>query len=114
MIINQTIMTNQPSTLILLLTLIVTLIGTNQFLRFSEGGQRRFHITDDLDDVVDDEEDEEWKQWGKAPPPEYDPPPTDFSGMDMPKIQEEMMKRQFGPVFGFVKLQLGAARRTPV
>ncbi|KAE9457339.1 hypothetical protein C3L33_10777, partial [Rhododendron williamsianum] len=85
-------MSNQPSPLLLLT---VTLIGTNQFFRFAEGGQKRIHITDNLDDVVDDEEDEEWKQWGKKPPPEYDPPPTNFSGMDLPQIQAEMMKHQF-------------------
>ncbi|KAG5538360.1 hypothetical protein RHGRI_019069 [Rhododendron griersonianum] len=106
-------MSNQPfPPLLLLLLLTVTLIGTSQFFRFAEGGQRKIHITDDLDDVVDDEEDEEWKQWGKKPRPEYDPPPTDFSDMDLPQIQAEMMKRQFGRVFGFVKLRLGGAKRT--
>lgn len=83
----------------------------------AEAGQRRVHITDDLDDVVDDEEDEQWKQWGhssrSAPsPPDLDPPP-DFSKMDLSQIQEEMMRRHVGPTFGFVKLRLGV-RRTRV
>uniref|UniRef100_A0A7N0R8C1 Mesoderm development candidate 2 n=1 Tax=Kalanchoe fedtschenkoi TaxID=63787 RepID=A0A7N0R8C1_KALFE len=71
----------------------------------------KIHITDDLDDVVDDEEDESWKEWGKkkAAGSEFDPPP-DFSKMELMDIQEEMMKRQVGPVFGFVKLRLGIKR----
>lgn len=79
----------------------------------AESGQRRIHITDDLDDIVDDEEDEEWKQWGKKTTSlldEMGPPPTDFSGMSMEEIQEEMMKRIVGPVFGFVKLRPGVPR----
>ncbi|XP_057981459.1 uncharacterized protein LOC131166865 [Malania oleifera] len=82
--------------------------------RFAEGGKRTIHIPDDLDDVIDDEEDDAWKEWGKksAPPPEFDPPPADFSGMDVSEIQDEMMKRHTGPSFGFVKLRLGV-RRTP-
>lgn len=88
---------------------------TGKFYRFTEGAQRRIHITDDLDDVVDDEEDEAWKEWGKkiSTKPEFDPPPDDFSNMDISKMQSEMLKRQSGPVFGFAKLRLGP-RRTPV
>ncbi|THG02381.1 hypothetical protein TEA_030013 [Camellia sinensis var. sinensis] len=83
----------------------------NEMLKrqLAEGGKRRIHITDDLDDVVDDDEDEAWKQWGKKSPPpraEFDPPPMDFSNMDLPEMQNEMLKRQLGPVFGFVKLRL--------
>lgn len=107
-------MSNQISPLLSLL-LATILIGTSQFSQFAEGGgKRRIHITDDLADVIDDEEDEGWKQWGKkSSKSEFDPPPTDFSGMDLPQIQAEMMKRQFGPVFGFVKLRLGDVKRTP-
>ncbi|OAY49145.1 uncharacterized protein LOC110615331 [Manihot esculenta] len=97
----------------LILPFILSLNG--QFFRFAEGGKRRIHITDDLDDVIDDEEDEAWKQWGKKATPdsdEFDPPPSDFSNMDMSQIQELMMKQHLGPVFGFVKLRLGV-RRTP-
>lgn len=107
-------MSNRISPLLSLLLTII-LIGTSQFSQFAEGGgKRRIHITDDLADVIDDEEDEGWKQWGKkSSKSEFDPPPTDFSGMDLPQIQAEMMKRQFGPVFGFVKLRLGDVKRTP-
>ncbi|KAF2282605.1 hypothetical protein P3X46_003687 [Hevea brasiliensis] len=99
--------------IILLLPLIFSPNG--EIFRFAEGGKRRIHIADDLDDVIDDEEDEAWKQWGKKPTPssdELDPPPSDLSNMDMSQIQELMMKQHFGPVFGFVKLRLGV-RRTP-
>ncbi|CAH9118170.1 unnamed protein product [Cuscuta europaea] len=78
----------------------------------ADGAQRKIHITDDLDDVVDDEEDDAWREWGKktSSPPEFDPPPMDFSDMDPSQMQAEMMKRQFGPVFGFAKLRLGTRR----
>lgn len=106
------------------LSLIFLLIIANETgkktYRFAEGAKRRIQITDDLDDVVDDEEDESWKEWGKkkksgskSTSPEFDPPPEDFSKMDPSQMQAEMLKRQFGPVFGFVKLRLGS-RRTPV
>ncbi|VFQ76406.1 unnamed protein product [Cuscuta campestris] len=81
----------------------------------ADGAHRRIHITDDLEDVVDDEEDDSWREWGvkKTSPPEFDPPPMDLIGdMDPSRMQEEMMKRQIGPVFGFAKLRLGS-RRTP-
>ncbi|MQL77472.1 hypothetical protein Taro_009890 [Colocasia esculenta] len=75
-------------------------------------GNRRVSIPDELDDVVDDEEDEAWKEWGrkKLPDVNFDPPPSDFSNVDLSEIQEEMMKRHTGPSFGFVKLQPGVRR----
>ncbi|XP_075519015.1 uncharacterized protein LOC142552954 [Primulina tabacum] len=79
---------------------------------FAEASKRRIHVDDNLDDVVDDEEDEAWREWGKKKQPEFDPPPTDFTGMGLQEMQEELMKRQLGPVFGFVKLVPGT-RRTP-
>ncbi|CAL5363493.1 unnamed protein product [Camellia sinensis] len=85
-------------------------------VRVAEGGKRRIHITNDLNNVVDDEEDEAWKQWSKKSPPpraEFDPSPMDFSSMDLPEIQNEMLKRQLGPVFGFVKLRLDV-ETTPI
>ncbi|KAG2290023.1 hypothetical protein Bca52824_049627 [Brassica carinata] len=61
-------------------------------------------------DVEDNEEDESWKTWGnKAATPEFDPPP-DFTNMGFDQIQEEMAKRTFAPVVGFVKLRLGVNR----
>ncbi|XP_062090359.1 uncharacterized protein LOC133796729 [Humulus lupulus] len=95
--------------LLLLLTSSFIFSKNGAFVRFAAG---KIHITDDLDDVVDDEEDESWKEWGKKSPPSSDDDlkPSDFSKMDMPKIQAEMMKRQSGPVFGFVKLRLGVKR----
>ncbi|XP_038902444.1 uncharacterized protein LOC120089088 [Benincasa hispida] len=84
------------------------------FNRFADGGQRRIHITDDLDDVVDDEEDESWKEWGKkkSASSDFDLPPADLSNMEFQEIQAEMTNRHFGPTMGFVKLRLGV-RRTP-
>lgn len=80
------------------------------FVQIAEAGKRRIEIPDDLDDVEDNEEDESWKEWGKkAPMPEFDPPP-DFTNMEFDQIQEEMAKRTFGPVVGFVKLRLGVQR----
>lgn len=86
-----------------------------QFVRFAEGGKRRVHIPDDLDDVIDDEEDDAWREWGKKSTPSSDSDlwPEDLSKMDMPQIQAEMAKRQSGPAIGFVKLRLGV-HRTPV
>lgn len=95
---------------LLLLTVIVAGVG------LAAGRKRPVHIPDELDDVVDDEEDEAWKEWGKkksAQPAKFDPPPTDFAGIKLPEIQEEMLKRHTGPAFGFVKLRLGV-RRSPV
>ncbi|KAK3022425.1 hypothetical protein RJ639_045196 [Escallonia herrerae] len=110
--IKQSSWPSSPSLLCLFLFLLIAARNGGIF-RSAEGG--KIHITDDLDDVADDEEDEAWKEWGKKSAkstPEFDPPPTDFSGMDLQEIQAEMMKRQLGPAFGFVKLRLGA-RRTP-
>lgn len=85
------------------------------FNRLVEGGQRRIHITDDLDDVVDDEEDESWKEWGKkkTSSSNFDLPAADLSKMEISEIQAEMIKRRSGPAMGFVKLRLGV-RRTAV
>ncbi|CAK9134397.1 unnamed protein product [Ilex paraguariensis] len=87
----------------LLLFLLLVASQRGGIFRLCEAGKRRIHVTDDPDDVVDEEEDKAWKEYE----PEFDPPPTDFSNMDLSEIQAEIMKRQFGPVFGFVKLQLG-------
>ncbi|GFY92521.1 hypothetical protein Acr_08g0009170 [Actinidia rufa] len=98
-----------------LAVLSITVIDRDGIFRSAEGGKRRIHITDDLDDVIDDEEDESWREWGKKSPPsraEFDPPPTELSGMELPEIQAQMLQRQLGPVFGFVKLQFGV-KRTP-
>ena len=104
--------------ILLLLSLFLPLIFSSyyDFVRLANAGKRSIHITDDLDDVIDDEEDEAWKDWGKTPKPpedEFDPPPSDLNKMNMQEIQEMMTTRNFGPVFGFVKLRLGE-RRTPV
>ncbi|PIN18591.1 hypothetical protein CDL12_08745 [Handroanthus impetiginosus] len=93
--------------------LLLLLIATQTFkiYRFADASQRKIHIPDELDDVVDDEEDDDWIEWGKPKKqPEFDPPPTDFSKMSVQEMQDEMMKRQFGPVFGFVKLRPGTPR----
>ncbi|XVF33305.1 hypothetical protein REPUB_Repub17cG0157200 [Reevesia pubescens] len=90
--------------LLLILPMVFSPIGV-------EGGKRKIHITDELDDVVDDEEDEDWKEWGKKKSSqEFDPPPSDFDNMELSQIQEEVMKRHMGPAFGFVKLRLGIPR----
>ncbi|XP_024988837.1 LRP chaperone MESD-like [Cynara cardunculus var. scolymus] len=97
---------------LLLVLLILIVYGNSGVLG---GKNARIHIPDELDDVVDDEEDEAWKEWGqkkKLTEEKFDPPPVDFSEMDLAQMQEEMMKRQHGPSFGFVKLRLGV-RRTP-
>ncbi|XP_068315254.1 uncharacterized protein [Pyrus communis] len=100
-----------PLLLALLLLLILPFIFSPNGVRFAEAGKRRVHITDDLDDVVDDEEDDTWKEWGKKTKPSSDfNPPPDLSKMDMSQIQAEMMKRQTGPAFGFVKLRMGEKR----
>nr|XP_027115224.1 LRP chaperone MESD-like [Coffea arabica] len=101
-------------TLALIFVLLIA-TGTGGFYRLAEGAKRRIHVTDNLDDVVDDEEDEAWKEWGKKKSttrPQFDPPPDDFSNMDVAEMQSEMLKRQAGPVFGFAKLRIGP-RRTP-
>ncbi|XP_050203551.1 uncharacterized protein LOC126653656 [Mercurialis annua] len=101
---------------LLLLLHLIFVSYDGHFFRLAEGGKRRIHITDDVDDVIDDEEDEAWKEWGKkstASSDNDDPPPSDLSNMDIAQIQELMTKQHHsGPVFGFVKLRLGV-RRTP-
>lgn len=100
------------STLALILVLLIA-TGTGGFYRLTEGAKRRIHVADDLDDVVDDEEDEAWIEWGKKKStarPQFDPPPDDFSNMDIAEMQSEMLKRQVGPVFGFAKLRIGPRR----
>ncbi|GMN44949.1 hypothetical protein TIFTF001_014143 [Ficus carica] len=95
----------------LLLLLVVSRNGGP--FSFVEGGKGRIHITDDLDDIVDDEEDESWRQWGKKSTPsssDDDLKPSDLSNMAMSEIQAELINRQSGPAFGFVKLRLGVNR----
>ncbi|GLU00743.1 hypothetical protein SLE2022_180890 [Rubroshorea leprosula] len=102
-----------PFFLLLLLLILLSVFSPNgDFGRFVEGGKRRIEITDDLDDVVDDEEDEAWKEWGKkkSSTPDLDLLPSELDKMELSQIQAEFMKRNTGPVFGFVKLQLGIRR----
>ncbi|KAM3287474.1 putative protein isoform X1 [Capsicum chacoense] len=101
-----------PILLYSLLLLIAT--ETGNIYRFANGAQRTIQVSDDLDDVVDDEEDEAWREWGrkKSTSSDFVPPPRDFSKMSPSEIQAEMMKRQLGPVFGFVKLRVGTHRTT--
>lgn len=99
---------------LLLLLLLLIAAQTCKIYRFADASQRKIQIPDELDDVVDDEEDDDWREWGKTKKqPEFDPPPTDFTKMGVQEMQDEMMKRQLGPVFGFVKLRPGTPR-TPV
>lgn len=80
------------------------------------GTKKRVHIPDDLYDVEDNEEDETWKQWGqkkKMTKKEFDPPPENFSDLDLNQMQDEIMKRQVGMSYGFVKLRL-TDHHTPV
>ncbi|KAI3444523.1 hypothetical protein Pfo_001188 [Paulownia fortunei] len=94
-----------------LLLLLLTATQTCKIYRFADASQRKIHIPDELEDVVDDEEDDAWREWGKTKKqPDFDPPPTDFTKMGLQEMQEEMMKRQQGPVFGFVKLRPGTPR----
>ncbi|KAH9681465.1 hypothetical protein KPL71_026989 [Citrus sinensis] len=51
-----------------------------------------------------EEEDDDWKEWGK--------PKISGPDMDIPQMQEEMLKLQCGPVFGFVKLRLCSTPRS--
>ncbi|CAA2935030.1 uncharacterized protein LOC111390040 [Olea europaea subsp. europaea] len=100
----------KPGSICLFLLLLIATQACT-FYRFADSAKRRIHISDDLDDVVDDEEDEAWREWGKSKKkPDFDPPPTNFDKMSVSEIQDEMMKRQFGPVFGFVKLRPGTGR----
>ncbi|GKD47711.1 hypothetical protein Tco_1276687 [Tanacetum coccineum] len=95
------------SSLLLVLLLLLTIL---------QNTCAKIHITDDLDDVEDNEEDDTWKEWGqkkKKVDEKFDPPPEDLEKMDIGKMQEEMMKRQVGPSFGFVKLRIGVIRTTP-
>ncbi|KAF8365057.1 hypothetical protein HHK36_032939 [Tetracentron sinense] len=104
---------SSSSSLVCLIVLLILFFTENGgIVRVTEGGKGRIHIPDELEDVVDDEEDDSWKEWGKksTPSKDFDPPPVDFSRMELPEIQAEMMKRHFGPSFGFVKLQLGVRR----
>ncbi|KAF6137263.1 hypothetical protein GIB67_036300 [Kingdonia uniflora] len=112
-------MKNQSNTCIssslLHLLLLLTLISLQHGVRFTEGGKKKVHITDELDDVIDNEEDDDWKQWGKnSKPPEddFDPSSLDLSNMDPLQVQFEMMKHHQGPSFGFAKLRFGV-RRSP-
>ncbi|KAJ4951133.1 hypothetical protein NE237_027965 [Protea cynaroides] len=105
------------SPLVRLFLLLVLIFSAKDggIVRVAEGGKRRVHIPDELEDVIDDEEDEAWKLWGKKSTPSQDlkfdpPPPMDFTKMDQSQIQAEMMKRHSGPSFGFVKLRLGTPR----
>ena len=79
--------------------------------------KKRVHIPDDLHDVKDNEEDEAWIEWGqkkRMTVEEFDPPPENFSDLDFTQMQEEVMKRQVGQSYGFVKLRLTDDPRTPV
>ncbi|KAF6137265.1 hypothetical protein GIB67_036302 [Kingdonia uniflora] len=78
-----------------------------------EGGKKKVHITNELDDVIDNEEDDDWKQWGKnskSPEYDFDPSSLDFSNMNPLQVQSEMMKHHQGPSFGFAKLRFGVRR----
>ncbi|XP_042478026.1 uncharacterized protein LOC122059357 [Macadamia integrifolia] len=106
-----------PLVRLFLLLALIFIIKDYGIVRVAEGGKRRVHIPDDLEDVIDDGEDEEWKRWGEKSTPSQDfefdpPPPMDFTKMDTSQIQDEMMNRHSGPSFGFVKLRLGV-RRSP-
>ncbi|KAF5177595.1 LDL receptor wingless signaling/trafficking chaperone [Thalictrum thalictroides] len=93
-----------------LFLLILILLQNVGFVRIAEGGKKKVHIPDELDDVEDDEEDEDWKKWGeKSKNDEFDPPRMD-PNMDPVTLQAEMMKRHQGPSFGFVKLRFGVKR----
>ncbi|KAF6165370.1 hypothetical protein GIB67_018814 [Kingdonia uniflora] len=76
---------------------------------FTEGGKKKVHITDELDDVIDNEEDDNWKQWEKNSKPSEDDF-DDLSNMDPLQVQSEMMKHHQGSSFGFAKLQFGVRR----
>ncbi|KAK1420202.1 hypothetical protein QVD17_21604 [Tagetes erecta] len=90
----------------LLFFLLVLIIFGNSGV---DGTKKRVHIPDDLHDVEDNEEDETWKLWGqkkKMTKEEFDPPPENFSDLDFNQMQNEIMKRQVGMSYGFVKLRL--------
>jgi hypothetical protein len=75
-------------------------------------GGKRAPIPDDLRDVIDDEEDDEWRRYGAPPsrgPGRGDGPPPDLSRMDPAALQDELLRGQTGPSFGFVKLRPGTA-----
>ncbi|PIA49298.1 hypothetical protein AQUCO_01300269v1 [Aquilegia coerulea] len=101
----------QRSFLTFLFLLILIFLQNGRFVRIAEGGKKKVHIPDELDDVEDDEEDEDWKKWGEKSKKddEFDPPNMD-PNMDPVTLQAEMMKRHQGPSFGFVKLRFGVKR----
>ncbi|KAG8663781.1 hypothetical protein MANES_01G255500v8 [Manihot esculenta] len=89
---------NRPNSFfIILIPLIFT--GMATFFRFADGGKRRIHIEDDLDDKSILSSDE------------FDPAPSDLSNMDMSQIQE-LMRKQHWAGFWVRKLQFGV-RGTP-
>lgn len=97
-----------------LISLLLILIVSNNNVVF--GTKKRVHIPDDLHDVHDNEEDEAWIEWGqnkRMTEKEFDPPPDDFSDLNFTQMQDEVMKRQVGMSYGFVKLRLDD-HRTPV
>ncbi|KAF6137266.1 hypothetical protein GIB67_036303 [Kingdonia uniflora] len=113
-------MKNQSNTCIssslLHLLLLLTLISLQHSVKFTEGGKKKVHITNELDDVMDNEEDDDWKQWGKnskSPEYDFDPSSLDLSNMNPLQVQSEMMKHHQGPSFRFAKLRFGV-RRSPV
>jgi len=73
-------------------------------------GAKRTSIPDDLRDVVDDEEDDGWRHWGAPSSRGPSGPPPDLSRMDPAALQDELLRGQTGPSFGFVKLRPGAPR----
>lgn len=97
--------------LLLFLLLLITFVSSGV-----GGTKKRVHIPDDLHDVEDNEEDEAWIEWGqkkRMTEEEFDPPPENFSELGFTQMQEEVMKRQVGQSYGFVKLRL-TDHRTPV
>ncbi|KAI3681782.1 hypothetical protein L6452_36586 [Arctium lappa] len=96
--------------LLFFLLLLITVVSSG-----AGGTKKRVHIPDDLHDVEDNEEDEAWIEWGKKKrmtQEEFDPPPENFSELGFAQMQEEVMKRQVGQSYGFVKLRLDD-HRTP-
>ncbi|GKE19723.1 hypothetical protein Tco_1427300 [Tanacetum coccineum] len=96
---------------ILFLILFITFVTINV-----TATKKRVHIPDDLHDVKDSEEDEAWIEWGQKKRmtiEEFDLPPENFSDLDFTQMQEEVMKREVGQSYGFVKLRLTDDPRTP-
>ncbi|KAK9056171.1 hypothetical protein SSX86_027260 [Deinandra increscens subsp. villosa] len=101
-----------PANFRLLFFVLLLIVSGNSVVA---GTKKRVHIPDDLHDVEDNEEDEAWIEWGqrkKMTKEEFDPPPENFSDMDIAQMREEIMKRQVGQSYGFVKLRL-TDHRTP-